>query len=50
MCAKLYLLIILCWVQAKAADLKAKGNAAFSAQRYRDAIDLFSQCIELDPK
>ncbi|GFH17098.1 uncharacterized protein HaLaN_13654, partial [Haematococcus lacustris] len=30
--------------------LKAKGNAAFSAGQYEEAIDFFSQAIELDPK
>ena len=29
-------------------ELKAQGNAAFSAGKYRDAVALFSQAIELD--
>ncbi|KAI8101230.1 hypothetical protein M9435_001338 [Picochlorum sp. BPE23] len=32
-----------------AAQLKAQGNEAFRKEAYRDAIDLFSKCIELDP-
>lgn len=31
-----------------AADLKAKGNAAFSAKDFPTAIDFFSQAIEVD--
>lgn len=31
-----------------AADLKAKGNAAFSAKDFTTAIDFFSQAIEVD--
>lgn len=33
----------------KAAALKDKGNAAFSAKKYDEAADLFSQCIAVDP-
>eukprot|EP00882_Tetradesmus_deserticola_P034138 GHRQ01039064.1.p1 GENE.GHRQ01039064.1~~GHRQ01039064.1.p1 ORF type:complete len:104 (+),score=43.54 GHRQ01039064.1:265-576(+) len=29
--------------------LKAKGNAAFSAGNYDEAVKLFSEAIELDP-
>ena len=32
-----------------AADLKNKGNAAFSAGDYKTSIDFFSQAIQLDP-
>lgn len=31
------------------AELKAKGNAAFSAQEYSSAISFYSQAIEVDP-
>lgn len=31
-------------------ELKAKGNAAFSEQRFQDAIDFFSQAIAIDPR
>lgn len=30
-------------------DLKTKGNKAFSAKNFDEAIDLFSQAIQLDP-
>ncbi|BFZ55448.1 Hsp90 cochaperone [Savitreella phatthalungensis] len=33
-----------------AADLKAKGNAAFSAKDFPTAIDFFSQAIQVDPQ
>mmetsp|Transcript_40369 Transcript_40369/g.89645 ORF Transcript_40369/g.89645 Transcript_40369/m.89645 type:complete len:579 (+) Transcript_40369:115-1851(+) len=33
-----------------ADELKAKGNAAFSAGNYQEAIDFFSQAIAVDPK
>lgn len=29
---------------------QAKGNAAFSAGNYQEAIDFFSQAVALDPK
>jgi stress-induced-phosphoprotein 1 len=29
---------------------KARGNAAFSAGRYAEAVDEFTTAIELDPK
>ena len=32
-----------------ADELKAKGNAAFSAKNYDEAIDFFSQGIAIDP-
>ncbi len=32
-----------------AAQLKVRGNEAFGKEAYRDAIDLFSKCIDLDP-
>lgn len=31
-----------------ASDLKTKGNKAYSAKRYRDAIDIYSKAIECD--
>ncbi|KIY51902.1 protein prenylyltransferase [Fistulina hepatica ATCC 64428] len=34
---------------ARAEQIKARGNDAFRAQRYRDAIDLYSQAIDLHP-
>lgn len=34
--------------KAEAEALKAKGNAAFSAGKLQEAVDLFSRCIELD--
>lgn len=30
-------------------DLKSRGNKAFAAKSYDEAIDLFSQAINLDP-
>jgi stress-induced-phosphoprotein 1 len=33
----------------KAAGLKDKGNAAFGAKKYDEAVDLFSQCVAADP-
>ena len=33
-----------------AADLKAKGNTAFAAKDFPNAIELFTQAIELDPQ
>jgi len=35
--------------KAKAAEMKAKGNAAFSAGNWLDAITSFSEAIECDP-
>ena len=32
----------------KAAELKERGNAAFSKKSYEEAAEIFSQCIELD--
>jgi hypothetical protein len=32
-----------------AEELKAKGNAAFTAKNYDEAIDCFSQGIAIDP-
>uniref|UniRef100_A0A7S4NTQ4 STI1 domain-containing protein n=1 Tax=Guillardia theta TaxID=55529 RepID=A0A7S4NTQ4_GUITH len=32
-----------------AEELKAKGNAAFSAKNYTEAVDFFTQAINLDP-
>jgi tetratricopeptide (TPR) repeat protein len=34
---------------ASDTTLQAKGNAAFSAGNYTDAVSFFSQAIELDP-
>ncbi|KAL4452426.1 hypothetical protein ABPG75_008088 [Micractinium tetrahymenae] len=34
--------------KAEAEALKAKGNAAFSAGKLHEAVELFSRCIELD--
>eukprot|EP00960_Hanusia_phi_P077617 768717-Hanusia_phi.AAC.8 len=36
-------------VTMSAEELKAKGNAAFSAKNYSEAVDFFSQGINLDP-
>ncbi|KCV69200.1 hypothetical protein H696_04610, partial [Fonticula alba] len=33
-----------------AEDLKNRGNAAFSAGNFTEAIDLFTQAIDLDDK
>lgn len=33
----------------RACMLQAKGNAAFSAGNYEEAIKFFSEAIELDP-
>ncbi len=35
-------------MQAMSEELKAKGNAAFAAKNYDEAIDFFSQGIALD--
>jgi tetratricopeptide (TPR) repeat protein len=32
----------------KAAELKERGNAAFSSKKYEDAVEIFSQCIAMD--
>lgn len=37
-------------MQGRAADIKAKGNAAFSAGRFQEAIQHFTSCIQLDPE
>ena len=34
---------------AKADELKAQGNALMSAQKYKEAIDAYTQAIELHP-
>ena len=39
-----------CCIQGKAADIKAKGNAAFSAGRFQEAIEHFTSCIQMDPE
>lgn len=33
----------------KAAEFKAKGNDAFKAQKWEEAIQFFSQAIECNP-
>ena len=38
------------WTQGRAADIKAKGNAAFSSGNFDEAITLFTSCIQLDPE
>ena len=35
-------------MQAMSEELKAKGNAAYAAKNYDEAIDFFSQGIALD--
>ena len=35
-------------MQAMSEELKAKGNAAFAAKNYNEAIDFFSQAIALE--
>ena len=37
-------------VQGKAADIKVKGNAAFKAKLYGEAVKHFSECIKLDSR
>lgn len=36
--------------KARAAELKAQGNAAFAAGKHDEAAKLFTTCIELEPK
>ena len=35
-------------MQARAAELKNKGNAAFAAKKYDQAVELFGQAISCD--
>lgn len=34
----------------EAMELKLKGNEAFKEKKYEEAVDLFSRCIQLDPR
>ena len=34
--------------QGRAADIKVKGNAAFTAGKFEEAVKLFTDCIQLD--
>ncbi len=36
--------------QAKATEEKERGNKLFAAKKYKEAIECFTQCIELDPQ
>eukprot|EP01023_Acetabularia_acetabulum_P059976 TRINITY_DN7208_c1_g1_i1.p1 TRINITY_DN7208_c1_g1~~TRINITY_DN7208_c1_g1_i1.p1 ORF type:complete len:335 (+),score=74.98 TRINITY_DN7208_c1_g1_i1:75-1007(+) len=36
--------------KAKAVELKEEGNSAFSSKEFKKAENLFTQCIELDPR
>ena len=37
-------------LQGKAAEIKVKGNAAFKAKLYGEAIKHFTECVKLDPR
>jgi len=37
-------------VKKEAMEIKLKGNKAFKEKKYEEAVDLFSRCIQLDPR
>ena len=37
-------------MKKEATELKLKGNKAFKEKNYDEAVDLFSRCIQLDPR
>lgn len=37
-------------MQGRAADIKVKGNAAFAAGNFAEAVVHFTSCIQLDPE
>jgi len=34
----------------EAMEIKLRGNMAFKDKKYQEAVDLFSRCIQLDPR
>lgn len=36
--------------QAQAAEEKERGNKLFGNKKYKEAIESFTKCIELDPR
>ena len=36
--------------QAQAAEEKERGNKLFGGKKYKEAIESFTKCIELDPR